>query len=49
MSAQQFAERADAASFSVNLSPDGIASTLMCQFDPASSLGNVRHRHEKHR
>jgi hypothetical protein len=37
--AQQFAQSADAASFSVNLSPDGIATTLMCQFDPASSLG----------
>ena len=37
--AQKFAESADAASLSLNLSPDGIASTLMCQFDPASSLG----------
>jgi hypothetical protein len=37
--AQKFAQSADAASFSVNLSPDGIATTLMCQFDPASSLG----------
>jgi hypothetical protein len=37
--AQQFAQSADAASFSVNLSPDGIATTFMCQFDPASSLG----------
>lgn len=38
--AQQFAEGAEAASFSVNLSPDGIATTWMCQFDPGSSLGN---------
>jgi hypothetical protein len=37
--AQKFAQSADAASLSVNLSPDGIASTMMCQFDPASSLG----------
>jgi len=36
---QQFAQSADAASFSLNLSPDGIAGTLMCQFDPASSWG----------
>jgi hypothetical protein len=38
--AQQFAEQADAASFSLNLSPDGIATTWMCQFAPGSSLGN---------
>jgi hypothetical protein len=38
--AQEFANSADAASFSINLSPDGIATTLMCQFDPASSLAS---------
>jgi hypothetical protein len=37
--AQSFAEGADAASFSVNLSTDGVATTLMCQFDPGSSFG----------
>jgi hypothetical protein len=38
--AQQFAEGADAASFSVNLSPDGIATTWMCQFAQGSALAN---------
>jgi hypothetical protein len=38
--AQDFAEGADAASFSLNLSPDGIATTLMCQFAQGSSLAN---------
>ncbi len=38
--AQEFAEGADAASFSLNLSPDGIATTWMCQFAPGSSLAN---------
>jgi hypothetical protein len=38
--AQEFADGADAASFSLNLSPDGIATTLMCQFAPGSSLAN---------
>jgi hypothetical protein len=38
--AQDFAEGADAASFSLNLSPDGIATTLMCQFAPGSNLAN---------
>jgi hypothetical protein len=35
--AEEFAKGADAASLSVNLSADGVATTLMCQFDPASS------------
>ncbi|MGA2442097.1 MAG: hypothetical protein ABSH08_14175, partial [Tepidisphaeraceae bacterium] len=35
--AQTFADGADAASYSINLSPDGVATTLMCQFDPAST------------
>ncbi len=35
--ADEFTKGADAASFSVNLSPDGVATTLMCQFNPASS------------
>ncbi len=38
--AQEFADGAEAASFSINLSPDGIATTLMCQFEAGSSLGN---------
>ena len=38
--AQQFSEGAEAASFSINLSPDGIASTLMCQFETGSAFGN---------
>jgi hypothetical protein len=38
--AQQFAEGADAASFSANLSPDGIATTWMCQFAQGSALAN---------
>ncbi|HEY1923102.1 MAG TPA: hypothetical protein VGG44_10170 [Tepidisphaeraceae bacterium] len=38
--AQDFAQGADAASFSLNLSPDGIATTMMCQFAPGSSLAN---------
>jgi hypothetical protein len=38
--AQEFADGADAASFSLNLSPDGIATTMMCQFAPGSSLAN---------
>ncbi|MGD0465055.1 MAG: hypothetical protein ABSB74_21435 [Tepidisphaeraceae bacterium] len=38
--AQEFAEGADAASYSVNLSPDGIATTWMCQFAPGSALAN---------
>jgi hypothetical protein len=37
--AQEFAEGADAATFSVNLSPDGIATTLTCQFGPDSPMG----------
>ena len=37
--AQQFAEGADAASYSVNLSPDGVATTLMCQFEDGSVWG----------
>ncbi|MGD0388641.1 MAG: hypothetical protein ABSC42_06755 [Tepidisphaeraceae bacterium] len=37
--AQAFSEGADAASYSINLSTDGVATTLMCQFDPASSAG----------
>lgn len=34
--AQKILEGINAASLSVNLSPDGIATTLMCQFDPGS-------------
>jgi hypothetical protein len=37
--AQQFAESANAGTFSINLSPDGIATTLACQFEPDSSWG----------
>jgi hypothetical protein len=34
--AQKILQGLDAASLSFNLSPDGIATTLMCQFDPGS-------------
>jgi len=37
--AQSFTEGATAASYSVNLSPDGVATTLMCQFEPESAWG----------
>jgi hypothetical protein len=38
--AQKVLEGTDAASFSVNLSPDGVATTLMAQFEPGSSCDN---------
>jgi hypothetical protein len=38
--AQQFAQSANAASLSFNLSPDGLAGTLMCQFDQGTPGGN---------
>lgn len=36
--AQKFAQGADDACLSVNLSGDGVATTLSCQFEPASSV-----------
>jgi hypothetical protein len=38
--AQKIVEGMDAASFSVNLSPDGVATTLMAQFEPGSNCDN---------
>jgi hypothetical protein len=36
--AQKICEQMDAATLSFNLSPDGIATTLACQFDPNASV-----------